>query len=82
MAAIVVNLPDEDMVQDLKLRADRNNRSLEAEVWHILADAVNRDLSAKRVAFLARTAELRSTLKGRQHTPAELLIREDRDFGH
>ncbi|MCY4239556.1 MAG: hypothetical protein OXC93_14625 [Rhodospirillaceae bacterium] len=82
MAAITVNLPDEDMVRDLKLRADRNNRSLEGEVWHILADAVNRDLLASRAAFLARTAELRNTLKGRRHTPAELLIREDRDFGH
>ncbi len=82
MATINVRLLADDVVRDLKLRAARNNRSLEGEVRYILADAVQNDLSAKRAAFLARTDELRSASEGRPQTPAELLIREDRDHGH
>ena len=82
MATINVRLLADNVVRDLKLRAARNNRSLEGEVRHILVDAVKDDLSAKRAAFLARTAKLRSASEGRSQTPAELLIREDRDHGH
>lgn len=82
MATINVRLLADDVVRDLKARAARNNRSLEGEVRHILVDAVTDDLSAKRATFLARTAEFRSASEGRPQTPAELLIREDRDHGH
>ena len=82
MATINVRLLADDVVRDLKLRAARHNRSLEGEVRHILVDAVKEDLSSRRVAFLARTAELRSASEGRSQTPAERLIREDRDHGH
>lgn len=82
MATINVRLLADDVVRDLKLRAARNNRSLEGEVRHILVDTVRDDLSAKRNAFLARTAELRCASEGRPQTPSELLIREDRDHGH
>ena len=82
MATINVRLLADDVVRDLKLRASRNNRSLEGEVRHILVDAVNDDLSAKRASFLARTAELRAASEGRPQTSAEQLIREDRDHGH
>ena len=82
MATINVRLLAEDVVRDLKARAARNNRSLEGEVRHILVDAVADDLHGKRGAFLARTAELRTGSEGRPQTPAELLIREDRDHGH
>ena len=82
MATINVRLLAHEVVRDLKLRAIRNNRSLEGEVRHILVDAVRDDLSSKRATFLARTAELRSASEGRTQTPAEHLIREDRDHGH
>ena len=82
MATINVRLLADEVVRDLKLRAACNNRSLEGEVRHILVDAVKGDLSAKRAAFLSRTSELRSASEGRPQTPAELLIREDRDHGH
>ena len=82
MATINVRLLADDVVRNLKLRAVRNNRSLEGEVRHILVDAVKNDLSIKRASFLARTAELRSASEGRTQTPAELLIREDRNHGH
>ena len=82
MATINVRLLADDVVSDLKRRAARHNRSLEGEVRHILVDAVRNDLAAKKVAFLARTAELRYASEGRPQTPAELLLREDRDHGH
>lgn len=82
MATINVRLVADNVVRELKLRAARNNRSLENEVRHILGEAVEGDLSAKRAAFLARTAKLHSASEGRRQTPAELLIREDRDHGH
>ena len=82
MATINVRLLADDVVHDLKLRAARNNRSLEGEVRHILVDAVRDDWPAKRAAFVARTAELRHASEGRAQTPAELLVREDRDHGH
>ena len=79
MATINVRLLADDVVHDLKLRAARNNRSLEGEVRHILIDAVKDDLSAKRAFFLARTAELRCASEGRIQAPAELLIRGNRE---
>lgn len=82
MATINVRLLADDVVHDLKLRAARNNRSLEGEVRHILVDAVRDDRPAKRAAFVARTAALRHASEGRVQTPAELLVREDRDHGH
>ncbi len=82
MTTINIRLLEDDVVRDLKLRAARNNRSLEGEVRHILVHAVKDDLSAKRTAFLARTNELRSASEGRTQTPAELLIRADRHHGH
>ena len=39
-------------------------------------------MAAKRAAFLAEADRLRRKTEGREHTPAEVLIREDRDHGH
>ena len=82
MATINVRQLDDNVVRRLKLRASVHNRSLEGEVRHILESVVEDDLSAKRASFLARSARLRQATKGRVHTPAEVLIREDRDHGH
>ncbi len=46
-------------------------------------DAVDdNDMEVKRAAFLAMADRLRRSTEGREHTPAEELIREDRDRGH
>ena len=46
-------------------------------------DAVDDDdMEVKRAAFLAMADRLRRSTEGREHTPAEELIREDRDRGH
>ena len=66
----------------MKLRAARDDRSLEGEARHILVGAAKEDLSANKAAFLAKTAELRRASEGRKQTPAELLIRADRNYVH
>ena len=47
-----------------------------------LKDAAEDDMAAKRASFLAMAVRLRRKTEGRRHTPAEVLIREDRDHGH
>ncbi len=82
MATINVRQMDDDVVRRLKERAGLNNRSLEGEVRHILEGAVADDMWAKRTSFVALAARLRRRTEGRTQTPAEVLIREDRDSGH
>ncbi len=82
MATINAGQLDDDAVDRLKWRASSNNRSLEGEVRHILKCAAHDDMAAKRAAFLKASDRLRERTGGRQQTPAEVLIREDRDRGH
>ncbi|MCY4589010.1 MAG: hypothetical protein OXE86_00295 [Alphaproteobacteria bacterium] len=81
---VTINVPrlDDDVVNRLKQRAAQNNRSLEGEVRHILQCAADDDMAAKRAAFGEAMKRLRPLTEGRKHTPAEVLIREDRDHGH
>ena len=82
MVTINVRRLDEEVVNRLKRRASLNNRSLEGEARHILQCAADDDMAAKRVAFLETMERLRPLTEGRKQTPAEVLIREDRDRGH
>ena len=82
MVTINVRQVPESVVRELMLRAACNNWSLEDEARHILESAVRNDMAATRPLFHAQAAAYRSELAGHQHTPAELLIRDDRDFGH
>ena len=82
MATINVRQLDDDAVDRLKRRAALNNRSLEGEARHILECAADDDMAAKRAAFGETMKRLRPLTEGRKHTPAEVLIREDRDCGH
>ena len=82
MVTINVRRLDEGVVDRLKQRAALNNRSLEGEARHILQCAAEDDMAAKRAAFLKASEWLRRSAKGRRQTPAEVLIREDRDHGH
>ncbi len=83
MATINVRQLDDDVVDRLKRRASSNNRSLEGEVRHVLECAAHDDMAAKRAAFLEASDRLRKKTRGRsKQTPAEVLIREDRDRGH
>ena len=82
MATINVRQLDEGVVERLKRRAALNNRSLEGEARHILECAADDGMAAKRVAFLEAADWLRRKTEGTKQTPAEVLIREDRDRGH
>lgn len=82
MATINVRQLDDDLVQTLKRRAVKNNRSLEGEVRHILQRVVTDDLTEKCATFLALAARLRLETEGTAQTPAEILVREDREHGH
>ena len=78
MATINVRQLDDGVVKRLQRRASLNNRSLEGEVRHILECTAEDDMASKRAAFLAASDRLRRKTEGRKHTPAEVLIREDR----
>ena len=82
MVAINIRQLDDNVVRRLKHRASLNNRSLESEVRHILECAAEEDIVDRQASFLAVSGRLRRKTEGRAHTPAEVLIREDRDHGH
>lgn len=75
MAQLTVRNIDSDLVQRLKIRAARHNRSAEAEHRAILEGA----LRSVPADFWARASELRAALKGRRHTDSVTLLRQDRD---
>lgn len=82
MATINVRRLDDEVVERLKARAAANKRSLEGEVRQILETAAKDDMEARRAEFRVLSAEFRRQTTGRPQTPAEELIREDRDSGH
>ena len=75
MAQILVRKLPEELVQQLKTRAERNSRSLEAEVREILQAAVTKE----RTDFFRAADAMRARLAGRHHTETLELLREDRD---
>lgn len=83
MATINVQKLNDDVFRKLKQRAVANDRSLEGEVRHILARAVEEDdMTAKREAFRALAEKLRVTTSGKQQTPSEVMLRESRSSGY
>ena len=67
---------DDDLVARLKRRAARHGRSAEEEHREILRQALSSETDA---TFEDLAAQLRALTKGRSHTPAEQLLRDDRD---
>lgn len=76
MASLHVRNVDDELVQRLKLRAARKGRSAEAEHREILRQALAEEVSMSWEELAAISRDL---TKGRNHPPAEVLIREDRD---
>jgi plasmid stability protein len=80
-----LNLPevDDEIVQKLEERARRNGRSREAEHRAILRRVLFWDTpdaaDSETMSWEERAARLRKLTARRQHTPSEVLIREDRD---
>ena len=81
MATVTIRNLDDQIVQELKQQAKEHNRSLEAELREILADATQR--RARMEAFRKEAERIRAmTPKGVKQTDSTLLIREDRDSDH
>jgi hypothetical protein len=75
MAEILVRGLDEKVVENLKKRARRNGRSLQAEVKATLEQDTKVDMATAR-----RMADrIRRRFKGRTFSDSAELIREDRD---
>lgn len=79
MGQILIRNLDDELIADYREAAERNNRSMEAELREALR--VMRPVSKKRrQELLARLADIRAmTPAGVKQTPAEDLVREDRD---
>ena len=79
MSQILVRNLDPEIVARLKERAERNRRSLEAEVRAILEDYSVRVVRERRVEEFLRIADEIRARSGPQRTNSVDLIREDRD---
>ncbi|HPS91140.1 MAG TPA: hypothetical protein PKV33_03195 [Methanothrix sp.] len=75
MSQIIVRNLDDAVVNRLKARAREKNRSLEAEVRHILEQSAKVDMASARQIALG----IRARLKGRTFPDSAELIREDRE---
>jgi plasmid stability protein len=75
MAQIIVRNHNDAVVDRLKARARENDRSLEAEVRHILEQSAKVDIAQARQIVL----DIRERLKGRTFSDSLELIREDRE---
>jgi antitoxin FitA len=79
MGRILIRNLDDDLIADYREAAERNNRSLEAEVRLALQQMRPRK-PLDREQLLAKLAKIRAmTPPGVKQTPAEQLVREDRD---
>jgi plasmid stability protein len=79
MGQILIRNLDDEMIADYREAAKRHNRSLEAELRLVLQQLRPRKPLDKD-ELLAKLAEIRAmTPKGVKQTPAEELVREDRD---
>lgn len=77
MATLTIRNLDDTVVEKLKERARDNERSLEAEVRALLAQAAERPSRKKFIALAERIAAM--TPEGIEQTDSVELLREDRD---
>jgi plasmid stability protein len=77
MANLTIRNLDDDVVERLKQRAKDNERSLEAEVRVLLAEASQRPSRKAFIAMAKRIAAM--TPEGVKQTDSTELLREDRD---
>lgn len=78
MGQVIVRNLDDRVIEALKARAARQQRSLEAELRVILECAATErviDVAEAR----ARAERIGRSLEGRSHSDSAALIREDRD---
>jgi plasmid stability protein len=74
--SIVIRNLDDEVVFKIRLRAARHGRSMEAEVREILKTTAAGEPGGD---FWERAARLRAATRERVQTPAEVLLRQERD---
>lgn len=82
MTQLVLNNVDPQIIESLKARASKHNRSLEDELKAILKEVVEvetAEQASKMAAFREQAAQMRQALSGRFHTDSAELVREDRE---
>lgn len=76
MPNVLVRDVDEKVLNTLKKRAERNNRSLQREVQIILTDAA---VSPEPLTDAEVARKIKNSLRGREHSDSAELLREDRN---
>ncbi len=75
MAQVLVRNIDDEVIARLKRRAEQQGRSLQAELKHILVQAVKTDRTkARRLAQM-----IRRNLSNGSHSDSGVLVAEDRE---
>ena len=77
MGNLTIRNLDDGVIDRLKARAKANQRSLEGEVRHMLAEQVDR--RSRMAGFRQRTQRLTSMTAGTPQTDSVTLLRVDRD---
>lgn len=75
MAQVLVRDLDESVIERLKRRARRHQRSLEAELRHILVESARTDMVEAGVV----ASRIRRKLADREHSDSAELVAEDRE---
>ncbi len=73
---VLVRKVDTVILEKLKRKAKRQNRSLQAEMQVIFRDAAERSEPTERLEEIRR---IRASIKNRQQTDSAILLREDRN---
>ncbi len=82
MTKLILHNIDPQLLESLKLRAAKHNRSPENELKAILQEVIATEQATqaeKMVAFRAEVDQMRQTLTAQNHSDSALLVREDRD---
>ena len=83
MAVLRIRNVDAEAARRFERRAQASGRSPEAEAGLALASGVKTRCSAEiREQFLRDVKVLQKRYPARPDDPAEVLIRQDRDYGH
>ncbi len=82
MAKLILDDLDPQMLESLKLRAAKHNRSVENELKAILQDVITAEAAAqaqKMATYRAEVTQMRQSLPHQTYTDSAVMVREDRD---
>lgn len=82
MAKLILDDLDPQVLESLKLRAAKHNRSVESELKAILQDVISAEAAAqaqKMATYRAEVTQMRQSLPPQTYTDSAVMVREDRD---